>query len=220
MPIWEQLARGQALRPGHRQPRATWPGRRATRPAPRPVQARRRGRPAAHRRGGRTQPGPDPARQGPPRRQRRGEGALLRPGGRPPAHRAGARQQQPAGLRQPLSFIYYDMSHAGDGQAGRQPGHQQAEEIATGKYAGGREDGRGQAHAGRTRAQAGQGRRGRGRRGGAASCAEDASWRAGTGYTPEMKKAPGMVYNTLGLVALKRKEISPTPSASSARRSR
>jgi tetratricopeptide (TPR) repeat protein len=84
-----------------------------------------------------------------------------------------------------------------------------AEEIATGKYAGGRdalvEDERNRPGAGR--------RPVRGRRGAnaeetpAAARGRELTVR-GTGYTPEMKKALGMVFNTLGLVSLKRKEVS------------
>jgi Flp pilus assembly protein TadD len=81
-----------------------------------------------------------------------------------------------------------------------------AEEIATGKYAGQRddlaEDERGRPAANRRGA--------RGRRGAAdeeATRGRELAVR-GTGYTPEMKKALGMVYNTMGLVSLKRKEVS------------
>jgi Tfp pilus assembly protein PilF len=83
-----------------------------------------------------------------------------------------------------------------------------AEEIATGKYAGGRdalvEDDRNQPGAGRRPAR---GRRGAGAEPEGASRGRELAVR-GTGYTPEMKKALGMVFNTMGLVSLKRKEVS------------
>ena len=64
------------------------------------------------------------ARQGPPRLVGRREEGLRRPGRQPPAHRAGARQQQPAGvLDAGVHLLRHE--HAGDGQAGRQPGHQE-----------------------------------------------------------------------------------------------
>jgi Tfp pilus assembly protein PilF len=82
-----------------------------------------------------------------------------------------------------------------------------AEEIATGKYVGQRDD-----MAEDDRRTGGPARRGpRGRRAAAdddsAAKGRDVAVR-GTGYTPEMKKALGMVYNTMGLVSLKRKEVS------------
>jgi tetratricopeptide (TPR) repeat protein len=84
-----------------------------------------------------------------------------------------------------------------------------AEEIATGKYAGGRdalvEDDRSRAGPGRRPVRGP--RRGAGAEDEAASRGRELAVR-GTGYTPEMKKALGMVYNTLGLVSLKRKEVS------------
>ncbi len=84
-----------------------------------------------------------------------------------------------------------------------------AEEIATGKYAGGRdalvEDERTRPGAGRRPAR---GRRGPGaEEEGPAARGRELAVR-GTGYTPEMKKALGMVFNTMGLVSLKRKEVS------------
>jgi len=82
-----------------------------------------------------------------------------------------------------------------------------AEEIATGKYSGVRDD-----MVEDERNRPAGGRRGARARRGAAE--EDATTRGrelavkGTGYTPEMKKALGMVFNTMGLVSLKRKEVS------------
>ena len=83
-----------------------------------------------------------------------------------------------------------------------------AEEIATGKYAGAaRRPGRGRAQPVRPPTD--------GPRVGVAALpttmpparGRELAVR-GTGYTPEMKKALGMVFNTMGLVSLKRKEVS------------
>ena len=82
-----------------------------------------------------------------------------------------------------------------------------AEEIATGKYSGQRdalvEDERNRP-AGR---RPPRGRRGPGGEEAPAAGGRELAVR-GTGYTPEMKKALGMVFNTMGLVSLKRREVS------------
>ena len=116
--------RGQdQVRPGHDQPRLHRLEEQRARPRRAAVHARDRGGSAAHRRGAQ-QPGPDPARQGAPRELVGREEAVRRPGGQPPAHRAGARQQQPAGVRDAGVHLLRD-EHARDGEAGRQPGHQE-----------------------------------------------------------------------------------------------
>jgi Tfp pilus assembly protein PilF len=107
-----------------------------------------------------------------------------------------------------LCYLYYDREPPLYEMA-RLVGTQaiwRAEEIATGKYSGQRDD---LVEDERNRPAAGR-RGARGRR----AAEEDANPRGrelavkGTGYTPEMKKALGMVYNTMGLVSLKRKEVS------------
>ncbi|HEY0705879.1 MAG TPA: tetratricopeptide repeat protein, partial [Polyangia bacterium] len=102
-----------------------------------------------------------------------------------------------------LCFFYYDLDLH---EMARLVGTQaiwRAEEIATGKVSGQRER---LADADRGGAKGAKGKKG----------AEDvpppppvsAINVVGTGYTPEMKKALGVVYNTLGLVSLKRKDVS------------
>jgi tetratricopeptide (TPR) repeat protein len=106
-----------------------------------------------------------------------------------------------------LCYFYYDLQLL---EMARLVGTQailRAEEIATGKLVGQREK---LASSERATAPAkGKGAKGKG------AAADDAAAEApaasnvvGTGYTPEMKKALGMVYNTLGLVWLKRKDVS------------
>jgi Tfp pilus assembly protein PilF len=114
-----------------------------------------------------------------------------------------------------LSYLYYDREPPLYEMA-RLVGTQaiwRAEEIATGKYTGQRD-----ILAGDERSRPGAARRGpRARRGTGAE--EEAAARGrelavqGTGYTPEMKKALGMVHNTMGLVSLKRKEVSDAISS-------
>jgi tetratricopeptide (TPR) repeat protein len=104
-----------------------------------------------------------------------------------------------------LCFFYYDLELpemaklVGDQAIGR------AEEIATGKFL----DEKGQLA--EEKNGGGGGRKGRGRRP-AAETSEKSSKEVvtaqGTGYTADMKKNLGMVYNTLGLVALRRKSVS------------
>ena len=173
------------------------------------VRARDRGRPAAHRRGAQ-QSGADPARQGAPRELVRREEAVRRPGGQPPAHRAGARQQQPAGLRDAGVHLLRD-EHAGDGQAGRQSGHQEGgrdrdRQVRGGEGRGGR---RGQ---GRGKGKKKEKKKDSGKDSGDddGKLAKEVDVReVGTGVTASMKINLAVVHNTLGLVELKRKNISP-----------
>jgi tetratricopeptide (TPR) repeat protein len=102
-----------------------------------------------------------------------------------------------------LCYFYYDLELY---EMARLVGTQailRAEEIATGKLVGQREK-----LASNERAAPGKGK-------GKGKGADEATPEApppvnivGTGYTPEMKKALGMVYNALGLVWLKRKDVS------------
>jgi tetratricopeptide (TPR) repeat protein len=110
-----------------------------------------------------------------------------------------------------LCYVYNDLNLldmarlVGDQAIGR------AEEIATGKFADEKSD---LADADKSGAAAPAARRGRGRRGAAAAETPSGPKTSkeitaeGTGYTPEMKKSLGMVYNTLGLVWLKKKSVS------------
>ena len=104
-----------------------------------------------------------------------------------------------------LCYFYYDLELL---EMARLVGTQailRAEEIATGKLVGQREK-----LASSERAAPAKGKGKKGDKGAADDAAPDAPATAiaGTGYTPEMKKALGMVYNTLGLVWLKRKDVS------------
>ena len=94
--------------------------------------------------------------------EQRREEELRRPGGQQPAHRARARQQQPAGvLDAGVHLLRHE--HAGDGQAGRQPGHQEGRrdrdrQVRGGEGRGGRR-GQGRARAARARAKKERARR-------------------------------------------------------------
>jgi tetratricopeptide (TPR) repeat protein len=106
-----------------------------------------------------------------------------------------------------LCYFYYDLELL---EMARLVGTQailRADEIATGKLVGTREK---LASTERATPAKGKGKK----------AAEDAAPEpapannvVGTGYTPEMKKALGMVYNTLGLVWLKRKNVSEAISS-------
>jgi tetratricopeptide (TPR) repeat protein len=99
-----------------------------------------------------------------------------------------------------LTYFYYDLDYPEMALLVGQQAIWRAEEIATGKFQG-------------TKAQlAGEDRAGTAKRGkkgaeAAPKVAEATVTARGTGYTPEMKKSLGMVYNTLGLVWLK-KDVS------------
>jgi tetratricopeptide (TPR) repeat protein len=102
-----------------------------------------------------------------------------------------------------LCYFYYDLELL---EMARLVGTQailRAEEIATGKLVGTREK---LASSERATQPKGKGKKGDKADEAPAEAAVPAV--AGTGYTPEMKKALGMVYNTLGLVWLKRKDVS------------
>ena len=127
------------------------------------------GRPSAHGRGAQ-QPGADPARQGPPRFERRREEAVRRAGGQQPAHRAGARQQQPAGvLDAGVHLLRHE--HVGDGEAGREPGRRQGRRDRH-RQVRRREGRRGRRGQGRPRGRRGRRRRRRA----AATTPRGASW--------------------------------------------
>ena len=103
-----------------------------------------------------------------------------------------------------LCYFYYDLELL---EMARLVGTQailRADEIATGKLVGQREK---LASSERAAPAKGKGK-GKGADDAAPEAPPPATNIVGTGYTPEMKKALGMVYNTLGLVWLKRKDVS------------
>ena len=109
-----------------------------------------------------------------------------------------------------LAFIYYDMNML---EMAKLVGNQavaKADEIATGKFAEEKVE------------EAAEGKAGKGKKGkkekkesggddteGGKLAKEVNVHEEGTGVTPEMKKELAVVYNTLGLVELKKKNISP-----------
>ena len=205
--IWERPASTARRSPTS----ATSPGRTtSTGRAESLFKQRDRRRSAAQRRGAQ-QPRADPARQGAQGVEQRREEELRRPGGQQPAHGAGARQQQPAGvLHAGVHLLRHE--HAGDGQAGRQPGHQEGRgdrdrEVRRGEGRGGR-----RRQGGRRQGQ-GQGRRAKEKADDEgdeeAAKPKEIGREAGTGVTGDMKKQLAVVHNTLGLVELKKKNISP-----------
>jgi tetratricopeptide (TPR) repeat protein len=110
-----------------------------------------------------------------------------------------------------LAFIYYDMGML---EMAKLVGNQaiaKADEIATGKFA---EEKVEEAAEGK----AGKGKKGKKEKQGKESGGDDEGGKLakevnvkeeGTGVTPEMKKHLAEVYNTLGLIELKKKNISP-----------
>ncbi|HXT98149.1 MAG TPA: tetratricopeptide repeat protein [Polyangia bacterium] len=108
-----------------------------------------------------------------------------------------------------LAFIYYDMNML---EMAKLVGNQaiaKADEIATGKFAEEKVE------------EAAEGKAGKGKKGkkekkesgddteGGKLAKEVNVREEGTGVTPEMKKSLATVYNTLGLIELKKKNISP-----------
>ena len=101
-----------------------------------------------------------------------------------------------------LTYFYYDLDYPEMARLVGQQAIWRAEEIATGKFVG-------------AKAMLASDERTTGKRGRKGAAAEPAApakeagtvTARGTGYTPEMKKSLGMVYNTLGLVWLK-KDVS------------
>jgi Flp pilus assembly protein TadD len=98
-----------------------------------------------------------------------------------------------------LTYFYYDLDYPEMALLVGQQAIWRAEEIATGKFQGSKAQLAGEDRAGTAR-KVKKGAE-------AAPKAESAVAVRGTGYTPEMKKSLGMVYNTLGLVWLK-KDVS------------
>ncbi|HVX96235.1 MAG TPA: tetratricopeptide repeat protein [Polyangia bacterium] len=108
-----------------------------------------------------------------------------------------------------LAFIYYDMNMLEMAKLVGNQAIKKADEIATGKFeeekqpGGDAEDGKGK---GKGKGAKGKGKEKEGDEPGVKSV--DVR-EAGTGVTPEMKKQLAVVHNTLGLVELKKKNISP-----------
>ena len=111
-----------------------------------------------------------------------------------------------------LAFIYYDMNMLEMAKLVGNQAIKKADEIATGKFeeekAGAGDDAADAKGKGK-----GKGKKGKGDKEGdedeAAGVKAVDVREAGTGVTPEMKKQLAVVHNTLGLVELKKKNISP-----------
>ena len=111
-----------------------------------------------------------------------------------------------------LAFIYYDMNMLEMAKLVGNQAIKKAEEIATGKF----EEEKGEKGAGDDADAKGKGK-GKGKKAkGDKDAGDDEPGvkavdvrEAGTGVTPEMKKQLAIVHNTLGLVELKKKNISP-----------
>jgi tetratricopeptide (TPR) repeat protein len=106
-----------------------------------------------------------------------------------------------------LAFVYYDLNMLEMSKLVGNQAIKKAEEIATGKFD--EEATEASAKSGGARGKAGKKPKKE------AAASDDGSVQAvnvqgeGTGYTAEMKENLALVYNTLGLVDLKRKRISP-----------
>jgi tetratricopeptide (TPR) repeat protein len=107
-----------------------------------------------------------------------------------------------------LAFIYYDMNMLEMAKLVGNQAIKKADEIATGKFEEEKVD---EAAGGEAKAAKG----GKGKKGKKEGSDDDPGVKAvdvreaGTGVTPEMKKQLAIVHNTLGLIELKKKNISP-----------
>jgi tetratricopeptide (TPR) repeat protein len=111
-----------------------------------------------------------------------------------------------------LAFIYYDMNMLEMSKLVGNQAIKKGEEIATGKFDEEKTEERGEKAAGGKKGR--RGRKADKSEGGAddedPKLAKEVNVAGeGTGYTDEMKDSLALVYNTLGLVELKRKKISP-----------
>src|SRR5882724_4910070 len=108
-----------------------------------------------------------------------------------------------------LAFIYYDMNMLEMAKLVGNQAIKKADEIATGKFEeekGEKGDEAGDAKGGK----AGKGKKAKKEGGDDEPGVKSVDVReAGTGVTPEMKKQLAIVHNTLGLIELKKKNISP-----------
>ncbi|HVZ71505.1 MAG TPA: tetratricopeptide repeat protein [Polyangia bacterium] len=111
-----------------------------------------------------------------------------------------------------LAFIYYDMNMLEMAKLVGNQAIKKADEIATGKFEEEKVE-EAQGEKGAKNGKAGKPAKGKGKDKAAdddGKLAKEVDVReAGTGVTPEMKKQLAVVYNTLGLVELKKKNISP-----------
>jgi Tfp pilus assembly protein PilF len=110
-----------------------------------------------------------------------------------------------------LAFIYYDMNMLEMAKLVGNQAIKKADEIATGKFEEEKAGGAEEASDAKVGKGKGKGKKGKGDKEGdddAGVKAVDVR-EAGTGVTPEMKKQLAVVHNTLGLVELKKKNISP-----------
>ncbi|HEY2730485.1 MAG TPA: tetratricopeptide repeat protein [Polyangia bacterium] len=108
-----------------------------------------------------------------------------------------------------LAFIYYDMNMLEMAKLVGNQAIKKADEIATGKFEEEKVD---EAGGGEGKAAKGKGKKGKQDKneGGDDEGVKAVDVReAGTGVTPEMKKQLAIVHNTLGLIELKKKNISP-----------
>jgi len=106
-----------------------------------------------------------------------------------------------------LAFIYYDMNMLEMAKLVGNQAIKKADEIATGKFEEEKVD---EAGGGEAKAKGGKGKKGKKEGGDDEPGVKAVDVReAGTGVTPEMKKQLAIVHNTLGLIELKKKNISP-----------
>lgn len=105
-----------------------------------------------------------------------------------------------------LAFIYFDMNMLEMAKLVGNQAIKKADEIATGKF---------EEEKGEEAATGGEAKKGKGKKGKAEKAEDEPGVKAvdvreaGTGVTPEMKKQLAVVHNTLGLVELRKKNISP-----------
>jgi Tfp pilus assembly protein PilF len=111
-----------------------------------------------------------------------------------------------------LAFIYYDMNMLEMAKLVGNQAIKKAEEIATGKF----EEEKVEEAQEKAAVKAGKGKKGAKEKGekkgdeeGEAAKPKEIGREAGTGVTSDMKKQLAVVHNTLGLVELKKKNISP-----------
>ena len=112
-----------------------------------------------------------------------------------------------------LAFIYYDMNMLEMAKLVGNQAIKKAEEIATGKFEEEKveEASEGKAAGGKGKGKGAKGGKEKADKGGDEEAAKpkEIGREAGTGVTGDMKKQLAVVHNTLGLVELKKKNISP-----------
>lgn len=109
-----------------------------------------------------------------------------------------------------LAFIYFDMNMLEMAKLVGNQAIKKAEEIATGKFEEEKVEEAADAKAGKPSKKGKKGQKEAAEDDGGGKLAKEVNVReAGTGVTADMKKHLAVVYNTLGLVELKKKNISP-----------